>query len=164
MTDRKVYKTFTALVAALVAVTVVIFVVAQMVTSGLRLNAGKSAMAQDQAAIAARIKPVGEVTVSGAPVVNSIIPAANAAVKDSGKATFNTTCVACHGAGVAGAPKFGDKAAWAPHIAKGLPTLYAHALHGFSGTKGFMPAKGGNPGLSDADVKAAVRYMVAHGK
>ncbi len=164
MTDRKVYKTFTALVAALVAVTVVIFVVAQMVTSGLRLNAGKSAMAQDQAAIAARIKPVGEVTVSGAPVVNSIIPAANAAVKDSGKATFNTTCVACHGAGVAGAPKFGDKAAWAPHIAKGLPTLYAHALHGFSGTKGFMPAKGGNPGLSDADVKAAVRYMVAHSK
>ncbi len=164
MTDRKVYKTFTALVAALVAVTVVIFVVAQMVTSGLRLNAGKSAMAQDQAAIAARIKPVGEVTVSGAPVVNSIIPAANAAVKDPGKATFNTTCVACHGAGVAGAPKFGDKAAWAHHIAKGLPTLYAHALHGFSGTKGFMPAKGGNPGLSDADVKAAVRYMVAHSK
>lgn len=164
MTDRKVYKTFTGLVAALVAVTVVIFVVAQMTTSGLRLNAGKTALAQNQAAIAARIKPVGEVTVSSAPVVNSLIPAASAAVKNPGESTFKSTCVACHGAGVAGAPKFGDKAAWAPHIAKGLPTLYKHALHGFSGKAGYMPAKGGNPSLSDADVKAAVRYMVAHGK
>ncbi|MDA8365188.1 MAG: c-type cytochrome [Gammaproteobacteria bacterium] len=164
MSDRNLFKMFTGLVAALVAVTVVIFVVAQMVTSGLNLNAGKTAMAQNQAAIAARIKPVGEVTVGNAPVVNSIIPAANAAVKNPGKATFESTCIACHGAGVAGAPKFGDKAAWAPHIAKGLPTLYQHALHGFSGKAGYMPAKGGNPGLSDADVEAAVRYMVAHGK
>lgn len=164
MSDRNLFKMFSGLVAALVAVTVVIFVVAQMVTSGLSLNAGKTAMAQNQAAIAARIKPVGEVTVGNAPVVNSIIPAANAAVKNPGKATFESTCIACHGAGVAGAPKFGDKAAWAPHIAKGLPTLYKHALHGFSGKAGYMPAKGGNPGLSDADVEAAVRYMVAHGK
>ncbi len=164
MTDRKLFKTLAGMVAVLVAVTVVIFVLAQIVTSGLRLNANKSALAQNQATIAARIKPIGEVTVGSAPVVSSLIPAASAAVKDPGKAAYESTCVACHGAGVAGAPKFGDKAAWVKHIAKGLPTLYKHALHGFSGTAGYMPAKGGNPGLSDADVQAAVRYMVSHGK
>lgn len=79
-------------------------------------------------------------------------------------ATYQKTCFACHGTGVAGAPKFGDKAAWKMHIAKGKATLYKHAIEGFKGTKGFMPAKGGNASLSDAEVKAAVDYMVAHSK
>jgi len=78
-----------------------------------------------------------------------------------GKATFQQTCFACHGTGAAGAPKAGDKAAWAPHIAKGKATLYKHAIHGFKGTKGFMPAKGGRTDLSDDAVKAAVDYMVS---
>ncbi len=163
MNDRKVFKAFTALVAALVAVTVVIFVVAQMVTSGLNMNGHKQSMVQNQAAIAARIQPVGEVTVGSTLAVSNLIPAANAA-DNVGKSTFQSTCMACHGPGIAGAPKFGDKAAWAPHIAKGLPTLYKHALHGFTGKAGTMPAKGGNMALSNADVEAAVRYMVAHGK
>ena len=68
--------------------------------------------------------------------------------------------MACHGAGIAGAPKFGDKAAWAPRIKPGMHALYATALKG----KGVMPAKGGNPSLSDDDVKAAVDYMVAASK
>jgi cytochrome c5 len=66
----------------------------------------------------------------------------------------------CHGTGVAGAPKFGDKAAWAPRIKAGLDALHASALKG----KGAMPPKGGNPALSDADVAAAVDYMVAAAK
>ena len=69
-------------------------------------------------------------------------------------------CTACHTAGVAGAPRFGDKAAWSPRIAKGKDALYHSALTG----KGAMPAKGGNPSLSDADVKAAVDYMAAAAK
>jgi len=81
-----------------------------------------------------------------------------------GKATFQQTCFACHGTGAAGAPKAGDKAAWAPHIAKGKETLYTHAIHGFKGTKGFMPAKGGRTDLSDDAVKAAVDYMVSISK
>jgi len=81
-----------------------------------------------------------------------------------GKATFQQTCFACHGTGAAGAPKAGDKAAWAMHIAKGKETLYKHAINGFKGTKGFMPAKGGNAGLSDDAVKAAVDYMVSISK
>ena len=63
----------------------------------------------------------------------------------------------CHGAGIAGAPKFGDKAAWAPRIKQGMDTLYKSALGG----KNAMPAKGGNNALSDAEVKAGVDYMVS---
>ncbi len=78
--------------------------------------------------------------------------------------TYNKTCAVCHAAGVANAPKFGDKLEWKARLAKGKDTLYKHAIHGFKGAKGFMPAKGGNAGLSDASVKAAVDYMVAHAK
>lgn len=80
-----------------------------------------------------------------------------------GKAVFESTCKLCHGAGVGGAPKFGDKAAWADRIAKGMPTLEDHALNGFKG-KGFMPPKGGKASLSNDEVKAAVVYMVEAAK
>lgn len=76
-----------------------------------------------------------------------------------GKGTFEATCAACHATGAAGAPKIGDKAAWAPRI-KDMNALYASALKG----KGVMPAKGGNSSLSDADVKAASDYMVSQSK
>lgn len=82
-------------------------------------------------------------------------------IPTTGQELFQQTCSACHGPGIAGAPKAGDKAAWAPHIAKGLPTLYDHALHGFTGHTGTMPAKGGRPTLPDAIVKRAVNYMVS---
>ena len=93
-----------------------------------------------------------------------LLPVTNAAATDRGKQAFDTTCFGCHGTGVAGAPKFGDNAAWKSHIAKGNSTLYTHAINGFQGVAGFMPPKGGNPGLVDADVKAAVDYMVEHSK
>jgi cytochrome c5 len=86
-------------------------------------------------------------------------PAATAAAGGAGEALYKTTCFACHGTGAAGAPKFGDKAAWAPRIAQGLPTLYNVALHG----KGAMPPKGGSA-APDADVKAAVDFMVGAAK
>jgi cytochrome c5 len=66
-----------------------------------------------------------------------------------------------HAAGVAGAPKPGDKADWGPRIAKGKDLLYKHALEGFTGEKGMMPARGGSTTLSDDDVKSAVDYMVS---
>jgi len=81
-----------------------------------------------------------------------------------GKKVYESTCVACHGAGIAGAPKFGDKSAWSTRIAEGNNTLYAHAIQGFQGKGGVMPPKGGNTTLPDADVKAAVDYMVSAAK
>ncbi len=81
-----------------------------------------------------------------------------------GQKTYQTACFACHGTGAAGAPKVGDKAAWAPRIAQGIETLDKHAIKGFKGKKGVMPAKGGRSDMSDADVIAAVAYMVEHSK
>ncbi len=156
MTDRKFLKMFSGLLAALVALTVVIFVLAQMVVGGSNLKKTKTAAVDKD--VAERIKPVGEITVSSQ-VMNSLIPAANAA-GDKGKATYDASCAACHAASVAGAPKFGDKAAWKARIAQGNDTLYTHALKGFQGKVGMMPAKGGNTSLADADVKAAVDHMV----
>ncbi len=65
----------------------------------------------------------------------------------------------CHAAGVAGAPKPGNKEEWAPRIAQGKDTMYKHALEGFTGDKGMMPARGGNTSLTDEQVKAAVDFM-----
>ncbi len=94
-------------------------------------------------------------------------PAAATTVADAdasaGKALYSSTCIACHGAGIAGAPKVGDKAAWAPRIAQGLAVLDDHAIHGLQGKAGVMPPKGGST-ASDDDVKAAVAYMVAQSK
>jgi len=74
--------------------------------------------------------------------------------------TYKNACAACHDAGVANAPKLGDKAAWAPRLKQGVPALYESALKG----KGAMPPKGGNSALADADVKAAVDFLVGQAK
>jgi cytochrome c5 len=104
-------------------------------------------------------------TAAAAPAANAAAAtvqtaAASPAAKPDGKKVYDATCMACHATGAAGAPKFGDKAAWAPRIKTGIDALHASALKG----KGAMPAKGGNTALSDADVAAAVDYMVAAGK
>ncbi|KQW93571.1 hypothetical protein ASC94_13220 [Massilia sp. Root418] len=80
-----------------------------------------------------------------------------AAAPVNGEKIYTATCLACHGAGVLGAPKTGDKAGWKPRIAKGKPALYASALNGVK----MMPPRGGNPALKDDEVKAAVDFMTA---
>lgn len=160
MSDREFYKIFSGLLVALAAITVIFFVVARMIVNASPLN---ESQAKANAAVAERTQPVGQVTIAAA-VVNSLIPAANAATPAAGQQVYQSTCVACHGSGVAGAPKMGDKAAWKKRIAKGLPTLEQHAINGYKGSTGYMPAKGGNSSLSDGQVKSAVQYMVAHSK
>jgi cytochrome c5 len=122
-----------------------------------------------QKAIEERIKPVGQVAISGednsALEIKAPAPAAPIMAKDlSGEEVYNMACVACHGAGLAGAPKFGDKGAWGPRISKGTATLHDHALKGFTGNSGTMPAKGGRVDLTDQSIVNAVDFMVAKGK
>jgi len=94
----------------------------------------------------------------------SMAATAQAADLAKGKATYNMACAACHGTGVAGSPKVGDKAAWKARIAQGMQKMVDNANKGFQGKKGFMPAKGGRADLSDAVVADAVAYMVEQSK
>lgn len=80
---------------------------------------------------------------------------------EQGREIYSGSCFACHAAGVAGAPKLGDAANWAPRVAQGVEVMAAHAINGFKGTSGYMPAKGGAGNLTDEEVTAAVAYMVS---
>ncbi len=117
-------------------------------------------------ALLARLAPVGSLNIMSAEEAAAAAaaqPAAStqvAAADADGETVYNTACLACHAAGVAGSPKTGDADAWAPRIAQGLDVLVRHAIEGYQGDAGVMPARGGNPSLSDAEVSAAVEFMV----
>lgn len=81
-----------------------------------------------------------------------------------GMVVFNTTCTVCHWPGVGGAPRIGDKQAWHDRIAEGEAALYAHAIEGYRGPSGHMPARGGNWDLTDDQVKAAVDFILHYSK
>ena len=126
-----------------------------------------AAPAAQNAATAAPVAGTPSVAPASAPApapaaTPAAAPAAAPAVAsaDTGKTLYNSACVACHGAGIAGAPKLADKAAWVPRIQQGTAVLYEHAIKGFQGKTGMMPPKGG-ASAPDADVKAAVDFMVA---
>lgn len=109
-----------------------------------------------------RMAPIGDVQIAGSASsqVASAAPASSGsapAAAETGKQIWEGTCSACHATGALGAPKIGNKAEWAPHLAKGLKVLEDHALHGFMQ----MPAHGGNPALSDAQVIKALEYMIS---
>jgi len=120
-----------------------IVLVVHMVTGGLRVDKSSNAMSEE--AVAARIKPVGEV----------VLAEKSAGGERSGEQIVKEVCQTCHGAGLLNAPKVGDPAAWKPRLAQDEKTLIAHAINGIRA----MPAKGGNPSLSDADVARAVVWM-----
>lgn len=120
------------------------------------LSLALAACGDKQAPQATGAAPAPSAQAPAAPAV----PAAPAAKENAlGKTVFGKTCAMCHAAGVAGAPKPGDKADWGPRVAQGKDVLYKHAIEGFTGAKGMMPARGGGASLSDDEVKAAVDYM-----
>ena len=158
-------------VLAFVIPVVGLIMIASAITGGLKTDT-----VGDARAVAQRLKPVGTVVIGDvpAPVAGAQLPAAASGVKSTsgepiktaaaggqgaGKKLYDTACMACHAAGIAGAPKTGDKAAWKPRIASGKEALYNSALRG----KNAMPPKGGSS-AADADVKAAVDYMVGLAK
>ncbi len=133
----------TVIVLAFLVPIIGIILLVQLVTSGQRADPG----ALTPEAVAARLQPVGHVEFGGG--------GAGAAGGRSGEEIVKTVCATCHQAGVAGAPKIGDKAAWAPRIKQGFQTLVQAAIKG----KGAMPPKGGNASLSDDDVARAVAFL-----
>jgi len=122
----------------------IIILLVNMVVSGTKVGAGSDTLTEE--AVTKRIAPV-----AGFALVDANAPK----VFKTGEQVFAAVCTACHTAGIAGAPKMGDNAAWAPFIKSGYDTMLNVALHG----KGGMPAKGGNPTLSDYEVARAVVYM-----
>ena len=117
-----------------------------------------------QAAVAERIRPFGEVYLPGEAQAGSSVQTVEepepVAAARSGPQVYNTACLACHGAGIGGAPIPGDAQAWAARIAQGMDVLIDHAINGYTGELGYMPPKGGRVDLSDEEVAVAVEYMV----
>jgi cytochrome c5 len=164
--DKQFFDTFMLVLGLLIGVAIALIFVARGLAAGTQ---HKYLAESDDVtkATAERLAPFGKVAVSGAD--NSALEPAKAEVKMAaveldGAQTYNQACLACHGAGIAGAPKYGDKAAWAPRIAQGSATLYKHALEGYQGKAGFMPAKGGRVDFADKSISNGVDYMVAGSK
>ena len=138
-----------AVVFAFVVPIFLIVLLVKYVATDNRGGAGSDGLGAE--AVARRIQPVGSIQVKDA---------SDAGALKTGEQVFTAQCSACHATGAAGAPKFGDSAAWGPRIAQGTATLYKHALEGFTGQHGVMPPKGGRTDLPDDLIKQGVDYMV----
>lgn len=158
----------------------VAFLLVKLIGGGINIDPDSPAMSED--AIAERLKPVGQVNVVSA--AGTVSAGENAGSEESaggtqaaasgatggatqtasaaeagnaGEQVYNASCQICHGTGIAGAPKVGDKAVWSARISQGIDVLYASAING----KNTMPPKGGAMSTSDADISAAVDFMVS---
>ena len=161
MSDATFGKIFAGLIAGMVGLTVVLIILAYLVGGSANSEMSEAETTKRDAEIEARIAPVGEITVGQVAAVTAPAagPAADTAAV-SGESVYTANCAACHAAGVAGAPKFGDTAAWADRIGQELEGIYGRAINGYQGKAGYMPPKGGNASLSDDAVKAAVDHML----
>jgi cytochrome c5 len=164
--DRKFFDTFMLVLGVLAAITVGLIILAGIIS---RSSADRSSAGDPlrQKETLERIAPVARVAVAGKDNSALAPPAAaatTAAAELPGDQVYAQVCAACHAGGIAGAPKYGDKAAWAPRLAEGADTLHKHALEGFQGKSGYMPPKGGRTDLSDKSVMSAVDYIIAAAK
>jgi cytochrome c5 len=164
--DQKFFDMYSLVIGALAIAALGIFILAMKIadnTQGIYTREG----AEYQEAVAERIRPFGEVYMPGeedaaaAPSAVTVAEPEPVAAALSGPQVYNSACLACHGAGVGGAPVLGNAEAWAPRIAQGIDVLKQHAINGFQGSAGFMPAKGGRVDLSDEEIAGAVDYMVS---
>ena len=164
--DTHFFNVFSLVLGLLVVVAIVLFALARVV-AGQTQEPAVYADRDYQTSVEERLQPFSREAVAGKDnsalaIVESKPAQAIAAlpIPKNGDDVFQQVCSACHGQGIAGAPKAGDAAAWGPRIAKGKTVLYDHALHGVQGQAGVMPAKGGRVDIPDDLIKAAVDHMV----
>lgn len=164
--DTHFVNTFSMVIGLLVVVAICLIVVARTVAA--HTQEVDTVEQQDfTRSVALRIEPLSREAVVGQDnTALAIKPDASAGsgaalpIPKDGAQVYEQVCSACHGLGIAGAPKAGNAAAWGPRIAKGKSVLYDHALHGFTGQAGVMPAKGNRPDIPDAVIEQGVDHMV----
>jgi cytochrome c5 len=133
-----------------------LLMVSALAACGKKTEAPEPPVAAAPAAVEAPVV-VAEPVVAPAPADAAPVVAASASDLAIGEKVYGASCVSCHGAAVLGAPKLGDKPAWTPRIAKGIAVLHQNAINGIN----MMPPRGGNAALKDAELKAAVDFMVS---
>ena len=160
--DLVFLKHFSQVIAILVGITIALIILGHYI-NGLKPAEPNKAQV---AATKARIQPIGAVYAGATGAAAQAAAAADAAKGAvafegtlDGATIYNGVCTGCHGTGALGAPTL-DKAAWNARIAQGVDTLHKHAIEGFQGPAGNMPAKGGMAALSDEQVKATVDWML----
>jgi len=165
--DSHFFNIFSLVIGILIVVAVLLFALARSVAGSTQAVAVYED-SQYIASVKDRVQPFVREAVAGQD--NSALkieaaPGAGAsvalAVPKDGPALYQAVCSTCHATGLAGAPKAGDKSLWGPRIAQGKATLYQHALQGFQGKTGVMPAKGGRTDLPDDLIKQGVDYLVS---
>jgi cytochrome c5 len=165
-TDLVFLRHFAMLIGGLAVTALLLIVLAAHIYGGHPSPGNPGA----EEATLARIAPVGGVY-AGDTGQAAMLAAREAAAKAAasqvayggttdGKTIFDNLCHACHETGAGGAPRISDKVTWAPRVAEGLETLIRHATDGYTGSNGIMPPKGGNPALTDEQIKATVEWMI----
>lgn len=162
--DSQFFNVFSLVLGILIVIAILLFALARAVGN----NTQRAHVLADPKYVAdvennlsvARVAVAGQDNSALAIVPSGGAVVAALAIPEDGPGVYEQVCGACHLNGIGGAPRSDDRAAWAPRIAQGKDTLYKHAIEGFNGKNGVMPAKGGRADLSDELVKAAVDYMV----
>ena len=167
--DTHFFTTTSIVIGILVAIAIALFVVARL-AGGRTQELEVYADPLYRASVDERIRPPVRIAVAGrdnsALIMQGLAQSGAIAlpVPKDGPALYEAVCKTCHLTGLVGAPKVGDRANWAPRIAQGNATLYQHAISGFTGKAGVMPAKGGRTDLDDNLIKAGVDYMVSQAR
>lgn len=153
MNDATFGRLFIIMIIAMTVLSILLMILATFASSEVNAKLDDVSIQENSPTIAERLAPIGEFNAE----IVAALPVADVVM--TGEQAY-ATCAACHATGIVGSPLFGDANAWEARIAQGMDVLYEHAIVGYTGKDGVMPAKGGNLSLSDDNVRAAVDYMV----